>query len=265
MKDGQQLSKWVDAMLDHDTDLTLTNNSRVSVERKYVCVTVPKNANSRIKMTLHMLDGNPELHQPGAAHKVGLRLSSFERDQILEMLTSAEWFRFCFVRNPYDRLLSAYKTQVGNTWNREYQWLKDDIRKSLAYPPDEDGLERLVPFRDFVRYLHDAEDRVRHDGHFNVQARILVPDLIAYDFIGRFETFQSDFEHVLTRLNAPPEILATVSVVKNPTTQVYPPAIAYDREVADLVYDLYKTDFETFGYDRDYWMYVLEKQKHRSL
>lgn len=261
----KQLSKWVDAILDHNTNNTLTYFSRVSVEHRCVCVTVPKIASSRILMTLHMLNGNPELHEPGAASKVGLRLSSFERDQILEMLTSPEWFRFCFVRNPYDRLLSAYKTQVGNTWNKEYQWLKDDIRMSLAYSPDEDGLERLVPFRDFVRYLHDAGDRVRRDGHFNVQARILVPDLIAYDFIGRFETFQSDFEHVLTRLNAPPDILATASVVKNPTTQVYPPAIVYDREQADLVYDIYEADFETFGYDRDYWMYELEKQKHRPL
>ncbi len=259
MIDGQPLSKWVDAMLDHDTNLTLTNNSRVSVEHKYVCITVAKNASSRISMTLHMLDGNPELHQPGAVHKVGLRLSSFERDQILEMLTSPEWFRFCFVRNPYDRLLSAYKTQVGNTWNKEYKWLKDDIKKSLAYPADGDGPERLVPFRDFVRYLHNAGDPVRRDGHFNEQARVLVPNLIAYDFIGRFENFQSDFEHVLTRLNAPPEILATASTVRNPTTQVYPPAIAYDRELADLVYNLYEADFETFGYDRDYWMYVLEK------
>jgi len=252
MAGRQHLTDWINATRDHDADQTLTYHSWVSVGHKCVCVTVPKIACSRIKLTLHLLDGNPDVAHLGDVHDAGLRLASFDTEQIVEMLTSPAWFRFCFVRNPYDRLLSAYKTQVGNTWNQQYKWLKDDIKRTLGYPPD-DGPERLVAFRDFVRYLHDAEDGVRRDGHFNAQTRVLVPDLIPYDFVGRFEAFQSDFVQVLRRLNAPPEIIATASEVKNATTRVLP-AIAYDRKMAALAADLYGADFDAFGYDQDSWM-----------
>ena len=254
MTDGQTLSEWVDATRDQDLDQILTYHSWVSVGHKCVCVTVPKVACSRIKLTLHLLDKNPEPAHLGDVHDAGVRLGSFGREQIVEMLTSPDWFRFCFVRNTYDRLLSAYKPQVGNTWNEQYKWLKDEIKKGLGYPLVDGTRESLVPFRDFVRYLRVAKGAVLHDGHFNSQVGILMPHLIPYDFIGRFEAFQSDFERVLNRLNAPPEILATVSEVKNATGKVHP-AIAYDRELAGLAYDLYEADFTNFGYDRDSWMY----------
>jgi hypothetical protein len=83
-----------------------------------------------------------------------------------------------------------------------------------------------------------------------------VPDIVRYDFVGRVETFQADFEKVLQRLKAPPEIIATASEPKNKTSKIYPPAIAYDDELAALAFELYKTDFETFGYDRDYWKHA---------
>jgi hypothetical protein len=35
----------------------------------------------------------------------------------------------------------------------------------------------------FVRYLQNARDDVQRDGHFNVRTRILMPDLIDYDFV----------------------------------------------------------------------------------
>ena len=241
-------------MRECDTDRTLSYHSWVLVDHRCVCVPVPKVGTTRIKLTLHLLDGNQEPERPGDLHDLGHPLASFDDAQIIEMLTSPDWFRFCFVRNPYDRLLSAYKTQVGNTWNQQYKWLKDDIKKHFGYPSSDDA-EILAAFGDFVRYLQAAEDRVRRDGHFNVQARVLVPDLISYDFIGRVETFQRDFEHVLQRLDAPPEIRATAAAVKNATHKVHP-AIAFDRELADIAYGLYEEDFTKFSYERDSWMHA---------
>jgi hypothetical protein len=95
---------------------------------------------------------------------------------------------------------------------------------------------------------------VLHDGHFNIQSRILAPHLIHYDFIGRFEAFQTDFAQVLKRLDAPPEILATVSEVKNATYMPHP-TIAYDIALARMACEIYDADFEHFGYDRDSWIY----------
>jgi hypothetical protein len=255
MPNRQKIAEWISATRESDTDQTLSIHSWVSVKHKYLCVAPGKNACTRTKLTLHLLDGYELPDDLGDIHTCGCRLASFDDGEILDMLTSPAWFKFCFVRNPYERLISAYKTQVGNVWNKQYQWLKDDIKTVLGYPLDEEP-ERLVPFRDFVRYLRSADERLQHDGHFNVQARILVPEVIRYDYIGRFENFQSNFEDVLIRLNASSEVIATASEPMNKTSKVYPPAIAYDDELAELVFEIYEPDFKTFGYDRDYWKHA---------
>ena len=254
MTSRQQLCAWLDAARACDEEQTLTYHSWVLPDRKALCVTVPKVACSRIKLSLHLLEGNPAPAHLGDVHDAGTRLATFDRERQLEILTSPEWFRCCFVRNPYERLLSAYQTQVGNTWNRQYQWLKDGIRTWAGLPAGDGAREQLVSFRECVRYLHATTGRVRHDGHFNVQAHILVPHLIPYDVVGRFETFARDFTQVLQRLGAPPAVVATASEVRNASAKV-PCALAYDPELAELAYDFYKTDFETFGYERDSWRY----------
>ncbi len=260
MPDRQALADWVEQTLKSDVNQAMGFHSWVLPARKCVCMTVPKIACSRIKLTLHLLQGNLALDHLGNVHSKGIHLGSFGRDEIVEMLSSPDWFRFCFVRNPYMRLLSAYKTQVGNSWNQETRWLKDDIKKGLDLPVATAGREGLVPFADVVRYLHREHTAakpaggVHHDGHFNIQNRILAPHLIPYDFVGRFESFQADFSQVLKRLVAPPEILATVSEVKNATYMLHP-AIAYDSALARMTCEIYESDFQSFGYDRDSWIY----------
>jgi len=78
--------------------------------------------------------------------------------------------------------------------------------------------------------------------------------LISYDFVGRFETFQADFKALLERLGAPPEIVASAEKVHGQTAKICLPA-AYDRELADTVYAIYRDDFEAFAYERDSWMF----------
>ncbi len=78
--------------------------------------------------------------------------------------------------------------------------------------------------------------------------------MISYDFIGRFETFQRDFQALLGRLGAPPEVVASASKVHGQTVKICL-ASAYDRELADTVYGIYRADFEAFGYEHDSWMF----------
>jgi hypothetical protein len=158
------------------------------------------------------------------------------------------------VRNPYERLISAYNTQVGNTWNREYAWLKQDIKQTFNYRESEESRELLIPFRDFVCYLRDTTDDVQRDGHFNVQTRVLMPDLINYNFVGRFEQFSTDFTTVLKQLGASPSVLASATEVINPSVKIQSP-LAYDKSLADMVYEMYHLDFENYGYDRNSWMF----------
>ena len=92
------------------------------------------------------------------------------------------------------------------------------------------------------------------NSHYNSQSNILAQNLISYDFIGRFENFEHDLKDVLRRLDADTETINVAQEVRNPTAETHA-SWSYDGELADLAYDLYREDFEAFGYERDSWMF----------
>ena len=227
--------------------------SRVSAERRYLWVSLPKVASVTTAVCLRQLDGIP--HTDGAVwdDEEVPKLQDFATPEIVEMLTSRDWFRFCFVRNPYDRLFSAYKDKIARTDQEPwYRTVQDEIRQAYGYPMSNGNGIATIAFRDFVRYVTSGARR--GDGHWCVQSIRLMADMIRYDFIGRFETLADDFRTVLTRLEAPDSVLAQASVVRGNTPKVAL-AAAYDRELASTVYEWYRSDFEAFGYDRDSWMF----------
>ncbi len=228
-------------------------HSRVSRSHRYVCVSIPKIACTTVKTVLRRLDGLPDSPQ---IHDEGARLGDFELDEVVTMITAPEWLRFAFVRNPYARLFSAYKSKIGNTWEHQYGWLQRQIREALDYPVREGVRVGIVTFDDFVRFLAESDDpRVVRDGHLAVQVEVLQQDCIRYDVLGRFESFRGDFELILDRLGAPLTVRAAAAEVLNPTPQL-PLAAAYRRELADLAYAIYRSDFDALGYERDSWWYA---------
>ena len=132
-----------------------------------------------------------------------------------------------------------------------YQGIQREIREYGDYPMREGQRVGTVAFRDFVRYIQNGHDR---DPHWNVQTQRLMLDLISYDFIGRYETFADDFATVMDRFDAPEDVRAMAFTLCGRTYKI-PLAVAYDSDLAGVVYDIYREDFETFDYDRDSWMF----------
>lgn len=258
-----QLTSLIEAAQEDDANQSFSYHGWVVPEYKCLCMTTPKVACTTVKVTLYHLAGKPVPAQPDDVHglDVGLFVGKYSTEEIVEILTSPEWVRFCFVRNPYDRLLSAYKSKIANRGDIQYSWLQNAILEEFSYP-DWDGRRSVrVTFADFVHFLSDLGGKVRYefkpdaifDGHFNAQTRILRQDLIEYDLTGRFENFEVDFKAILRRLGAPEETVALVSERRNVSPHV-PLNVAYTRELAALTYDLYRDDFEAFEYDRDSWL-----------
>ncbi len=250
--DPSELSALVELRRSSDEHLTWGYHSRVSVAHRYVCVAIPKVACTTVKTVLRRLEDLPASND---VHEEGPRLEDFPTSEIATMLTSPDWLRFAFVRNPYARLFSAYKSKIGNTWDREYDWLRDRIRDTFDYPRRNGCRVGTVSFDDYVRFIAESDDpQVTRDGHIAVQVEILQQDCIPYDVLGRFERFRPDFEAILTRLGAPPEIRALTGDVLNPTPYL-PLAAAYRRELANIVHAVYEADFEQLGYARDSWQH----------
>ncbi len=67
-----------------------------------------------------------------------------------------------------------------------------------------------------------------------------------------------DFDEDETVEAAPSDLLDNLSERLNPTVKIYHAAV-YDRELADRVYQLYRSDFELYEYDRDSWLFDYEE------
>ena len=166
---------------------------------------------------------------------------------------SPDWFRFAFVRNPYARLFSAYKSQVMELTS-PYVGFRESIRQHAGYPTQPGAAPRRVGFADFVQYIAGQADGQR-DGHWKSQSGSLHLARIPYGFIGRVENFTEDFAGVLGRWGASSALLGSLGGQVN-TTPALPLAAAYNKQLADTVYAIYRDDFETFAYGGDSWMFL---------
>ncbi len=111
-------------------DNSWSEASRVSVRRKYMCVAVPKVACSTLKFAVHTFEDPSNEIEWWQTHAEwpGWRALDQPDEVVLEILSSQEWFRFCFVRNPYYRVISAWKSKVVSDGDTAYAWLRDAMR-----------------------------------------------------------------------------------------------------------------------------------------
>jgi hypothetical protein len=141
------------------------------------------------------------------------------------------YFKFAFVRNPWDRLVSAYTfLKKGGLNGQDEAW----AREHLAVYPD---------FKDFVkRGLNPGS--LYEKLHFIPQWEYLVnrDGKIAMDFLGRFETLEDDFDQVAKRLRVAAS-LPRANASPRGDYRSY-----YDDASAEIVARLYARDIELFRY-----------------
>ena len=156
---------------------------------------------------------------------------------IQQLLTAAEfqtYFKFTFVRNPWDRLVSAYEFLRVGVGDEEYD-------KALS--------NQITGFGSFERFLGWIKETEGCAGiHFYPQHKYVNSEdsTNAMDFVGYFETLGRDVSLVANRLGLSvnlPHINATPS---RTAYQDY-----YTPRSIDLVGEVYQEEIELFGYDFD--------------
>ncbi|MFO0566283.1 MAG: sulfotransferase family protein [Polyangiaceae bacterium] len=148
----------------------------------------------------------------------------------------AQCFVFAFVRNPFDRLVSAF--HFLSRTDLPPLDLVDRARFILPYAGD---------FGGFVRNeLRTDEPAVFQQIHLRPAYTWLCDDdghLLA-DFVGKVETLDADVAEIARRF-----ALAGPVLPKLNATPHRPFAEHYDAETRALVARAYQRDFELFGYD----------------
>ncbi|MEE2975632.1 MAG: sulfotransferase family 2 domain-containing protein [Thermodesulfobacteriota bacterium] len=127
-----------------------------------------------------------------------------------------DYFTWTMVRNPWDRLVSAYINKASKKYG---PWSK---------------FENLT-FSDFIYNKEGIEN-----SHTCIQNTQIPPDI---DFIGKYENFQEDFDIICDKIGIPRHELPHKNASKHKHYTEY-----YDDETRQIVAEKYAKDIEYFGY-----------------
>ncbi|KAJ8397535.1 hypothetical protein AAFF_G00438110 [Aldrovandia affinis] len=183
---------------------TVLQHILVNDEHRFLYCYVPKVACSNWKRVLKVLSGALEnIHVKGKMdHKSDLLfLSDLKPEEIRYRLK--HYFKFLFVRDPMERLLSAYRNKFGEIEAYQRKYGAEIVRRYRKNPGKATGDD--VTFAEFVRYLLD-EDAERMNEHWMPVYNLCQPCAVPYDFIGSYERLQDDARYVLQRVAAPPHV-----------------------------------------------------------
>jgi hypothetical protein len=148
-----------------------------------------------------------------------------------------EYFKFTFVRNPWDRVVSAWTRSRGS---RNYlvedkknihddKWFSQNIRNS------------------FNAFIENELNNVLVSGHFIPQSKWLLKSNkkpYKYNFIGRFEYFERDLGILLDNLDIDYSQIPVMNVSnKRPYIEYY------NNKTLKIVKELYKEEIEYLGYE----------------
>ena len=123
------------------------------------------------------------------------------------------YFKFTFVRNPFDRAISVWKyIQKMDSNNITF---KEFVCKYLTAECTDNGI-----------WFSDQHSQIQ-----------------GCDFIGKFENLQADFDVVCDRLNIKRNPLPVKNTTKHKHYTEY-----YDDETLEIVSIKYKNDIESFDY-----------------
>lgn len=139
-------------------------------------------------------------------------------------INSPDYFTFAFVRNPWDRMVSAWKsTNVSRKYaDKEFKSFLEFI---FTDKPNMLRASHILSYFDPSYKLFDRDDRQ------------------VVDFIGRFEILQEGFDEVCRLIGATPRKLQHLNKSEHQAYSQY-----YDLESKEFVESRFSKDIEYFNY-----------------
>jgi sulfotransferase famil protein len=233
----------------------LAHGSFASVKERFVYIEVPKAACTTIRMVLRELHGSAPLKLFTESARETRRdmfihsrenipfpsLNALDQKDQRDLLEASDVLRFTVVRNPYTRLVSAWRGKVF--------LCESDVDVYAAIRDSAPPLEHKDPiqFAEFVSYLETMAGGL-WDEHWRKQVHLTLPKGIPFTHIGRVEDLRSTIAIFIRHLDRHEAIIAPHA---NETS--IKPLARFTKELAERVYALYEEDFSTFGYEAESW------------
>jgi hypothetical protein len=152
-------------------------------------------------------------------------------------------FKFCFVRNPYDRLVSAWRHCM-----KKESW--KNLKKEISL---EDFFETISSENSVDLWINSYFNTLKNEliSYSTLHALPQSDDfymLDKADFIGRFENIQKDFDKVCKILNIKQTNLQCIK--KYQTDHLHYKEYFKDESFLQKVNNFYEQDFAKFNYKK---------------
>ncbi|WP_312160465.1 sulfotransferase family 2 domain-containing protein [Phenylobacterium sp.] len=204
----------------------------VSHRHRFIFAAVPKTGTHSVRQALREQLGDGDVEQVGLfvdkrfpwEELAAIRHGHLALRQVRPYLGEEAfggYFKFAFVRNPFDRFVSycAFMLRGGEAFQQRPQ----EVMRHFLFeaPPD-------------------------HHILFQPQARLLVDEdgkTLLADEVGRVEDMQGSFDAICARIGIPSRRLDRVNGTRRGDYRSY-----YDQALIDAVAARYAQDLELFGY-----------------
>ncbi len=204
----------------------------VSHRHRFIFFAVPRTGTHAVREALRQCLGDEDWEQQSLTRQARLPIPALARAghghltlrQLRAHLPAdvcRDYFKFAFVRNPYDRFVSV--CAMLNRRNPDYRGRETTFMK------------RAIGVRQFR-----ARALVRPQWDMLADAR----GELGMDFIGRFEDLQRSFGEACRRIGIPEQNLARSNATDHREHTTY-----YDDELLGLVNDFYRPDFDSLAYE----------------
>ncbi len=210
----------------------------ICFDNKHIFIHIPKTGGSSIISRLNM---PKKIHSfSGSGMQITFKGLLCAEDHIPAFLFKeirpdifGRFYKFSFVRNPYDRVISEFLWIFRDEWITQTYSLTDQEMKDkfdvwlFSYYIDRENSRKCT--QKWFLYCKDKR-------------KLLI------DQIYKFEEFESEFDKLTKKLNIVPENMKILKKAK----------IEVDRNILlteknkQYIYSVFKEDFETFKYPKEY-------------
>ena len=192
--------------------LEIANNCLINHKYKIIYCPIAKNACTLFKnmMVEHSKDreryrnSHEDIH-----HYASIRKDTAVALDNLDYLERSDYFKFAILRNPFERLVSAYLDKIVKHEITEF-FAQELIKKVQQYLTQQYDLEQSISFQEFIQYIANTQDNDL-DEHWKTQFSLIGRGWLKFDYLGQFEQLDRVIEDLENRFG----FKITTNVINN--------------------------------------------------
>ena len=144
-----------------------------------------------------------------------------ELKTVLPEKTFNSYYKFAFVRNPWDWHVSQYHYILRKKNHHQHEFIKS-----------------LNGFKGYIEWVVTTNITTQMDMLSDENGNLLM------DFVGKYENLNEDFDKICDHIGIKRANLPHLNQTKKKSYQEY-----YDEEAKNLIFNAYRADIEAFDYE----------------